>query len=212
MGEAVQHTLAHTKVTRADWLNAARDVLVRDGVGEVKILTLGDRLGVSRSSFYWYFRNRDDLLNALLSEWESRNTALLVEHCRMPAANITEAVCNFFRCFISARAFDQRLDFAVREWARRDASVRVRIDAADRTRIAAVTEMFARHGFGPVEADARARILYFMQLGYHALEVREPMDLRMSRLEPYIEGFTGQKPDLEAIAAFKKFAFREARA
>lgn len=54
------------KVTRDDWLNSARDVLVHDGVGELKILSLSNRLGVSRSSFYWYFKDRDDLLAALL--------------------------------------------------------------------------------------------------------------------------------------------------
>ena len=203
------HTLAHTKVTREDWLQAARDILVQDGVGEVKILTMGDQLGVSRSSFYWYFKNRDDLLNALLQEWESRNTTLLVAHCQMAATNITEAVCNFFRCFISKHGFDQRLDFAVREWSRRDGSVRSRIDIADGERITAVAEMFSRYGYGDVEADARARILYFMQLGYHALEVREGMDVRMARLEPYVEGFTGRVPDPVAIKVFKKFAFRE---
>lgn len=43
--------VGHVKVTREDWLNVARDVPVSDGVAEVKVLAIGDRLGVSRSSF-----------------------------------------------------------------------------------------------------------------------------------------------------------------
>lgn len=199
---ASETQLAHTKATRADWLRAARDVLVSDGVGEVKILPLSTRLGVSRSSFYWYFKSRPDLLEALLAEWEAHNTATILAHCEKPAASIGEAVCNFFTCFVDPALFDQGLDFAVREWARRDVAVRARIDAADARRIASVTQMFARHGYSPYEADIRARILYFMQLGYHALDVREPMEARMARIEGYLLGFTGEPPDPALLERF----------
>ncbi len=194
--------VGHVKVTQADWLNMARDVLVNDGVAEVKILGLATRMGVSRSSFYWYFKNRSDLLSALLEEWEDRNTAQIVAQCALPATSITQAVCNFFRCFVDPAKFDRGLDFAVREWARRDTALRARVDHADSQRINAITQCFLRHGYGPQDADARARILYFMQLGYHALEVKEPMELRMSRIEGYVRGFTGQDPDPDAVADF----------
>ena len=198
--------IGHVKVTRDDWLNAARDVLVTEGVAQVKILPLGTRLGVSRSSFYWYFKNREDLLSALLAEWEDRNTARLVAQCTAPSANITEALCNFFRCFVDASQFDTGLDFAVREWARRDKALRARVDEADQARLRAVARMYERHGYTASDADTRARILYYMQLGYHALEVQEPMALRMSRVERYIEGFTGQQADAKSLADFTRFA------
>lgn len=200
--------VGHVKVTRDDWLNVARDVLVSHGVGEVKIAALGQKLDVSRSSFYWYFKSRQHLLDALLKDWEARNTNTIIAAVARPAETITEAVCNFFRCFIDPAQFDQGLDFAVREWARRDEAVRQRIDAADAARLDAVTAMFERHGYSPGDADARARILYFMQLGYHALDLREPMDVRMSRIEGYVRGFTGQAPDAFAIATFRAFVNR----
>ncbi len=192
--------VGHVKVTRQDWLNMARDVLVTDGVTELKILSLATRMGVSRSSFYWYFKDRSDLLSALLQTWEARNTAQIVTHCALPADNITQVACNFFRCFIDPARFDSGLDFAVREWSRRDPAVRALVDQADQTRIAAVVAAFERQGYTPADADARGRILYFMQLGYHALEVREDAATRMSRLEPYLRGFTGQEPDMQAVA------------
>ena len=80
--------------------------------------------------------------------------------------------------------------------------MRSRLDQADQSRIAALTAAFARHGYEAEDADARARILYFMQLGYHTLEIHEDIDTRMSRVAPYIRGFTGQEPDPAALAAF----------
>lgn len=186
--------VGHVKVTREDWLNVAREILINDGVDSVKILAIGDRLQVSRSSFYWYFKSRKQLLNALLDDWAGQNTASIISKCELPAPSIAVALCNFFHCFIDPALFNHGLDFAVREWSRRDPSVRRRIDRADRDRLDAVTKMFARHGYGAEAADVRARILYFMQLGYHALEVHEPMAERMKRLNGYIEGFTGVAP------------------
>lgn len=204
--------VGHVKVTREDWLNAARDILVTEGVANVKVQPLGAQLGVSRSSFYWYFENRSDLLAALLQEWSARNTARIVAQCEAPASNITEALCNFFRCFVDDTQFDSGLDFAIREWSRRDPDLRKRVDAADTTRLDAVIAMYIRYDYTPQDADTRARILYYMQLGYHALEVQEDMALRLSRVPGYIEGFTGQTPDPVALQAFSDFALRVANA
>ena len=197
--------VGHVKVTPEDWLNVARDVLVSEGVAEVKVITLGERLGVSRSSFYWYFKSRKHLLEKLLDDWEDLNTKSLVTKCNMPTKNISEAACNFFSCFIDPELFDRGLDFAVREWSRRDRAVRQRINLADKTRLAAVAQMFERHGFSAYDADIRARIIYFMQLGYHAMEVHEPMAERLNRMEGYLRGFTGEQPDTEVIETFIAF-------
>ena len=201
--------VGNVKVTKEDWLNIARNVLVDEGVGEIKILTLAEKLGVSRSSFYWYFENRRDLLEALLQGWEARNTKTLVSKCGQQSRTISEAACNFFRCFVDTSQFDHGLDFAVREWARRDVAVRARIDLADQTRLQAVTGMFLRHGYDPYDAECRARILYYMQIGYHALDVRESIDVRLRRVEGYLKGFTGKDADPHALADFRDFALSQ---
>jgi len=198
--------VGHVKVTRDDWINVARYILVNEGISQVKVLTISERLEVSRSSFYWYFESRTDLLNALLDDWEKRNTATIIKHCDMEAATIGIAICSFFRCFVDPHLFDRGLDFAVREWSRRDANVRKRIDVADEKRLAAITAMFERFEYEAYEADCRARILYFMQLGYHALDVNETMEVRMGRLQGYLQGFSGRDIKPEEYANLVEFA------
>jgi AcrR family transcriptional regulator len=196
----------NTKVTRDDWLNMATDLLVSQGVAEVKVQSIGNRLGVSRSSFYWYFKSRKDLLDALLKEWQQGNTGALLRHAAMPADTITAAVCHVFRCWIDERLFNHALDFAIREWARRDGAVRRIIDQSDAARVEAFTAMFVTHEFEPGEAEARARILCYMQVGYYALELSESLEERLKRVPDYLLGFTGVAPRKKEVAALQAYA------
>ncbi|MBY6115932.1 TetR/AcrR family transcriptional regulator [Mameliella alba] len=201
----------NTKVTREDWLNTAMDLLIGDGVQSVKVLTVGARLGVSRSSFYWYFQSRQDLLDQLLTEWEKTNTGVMIRHSEMAAPTITAALNNFFRCVIDPAGFNHRLDFAVREWARRDDTVRQAVDRSDRARQEAIARMFQRHGYAPAEADIRARVLYYQQIGYYALELAETLEDRLSRVEGYLYCFTGVHPSPDEVEAFARIARSLAR-
>ncbi|MDH3667207.1 MAG: TetR/AcrR family transcriptional regulator [Paracoccaceae bacterium] len=196
----------NVKVTREDWLDLAARVLIEHGVSQVKVLTLANRLGVSRSSFYWYFQSRKDLLDQLLDRWEGQNTNAILDHAARPAGNICRAVMHLFECFIDPRQFDPRLDFAVREWARRSPDVRARLDAADAARVAAIRDVFLAHGFEEIEAFTRARIIYFMQIGYYALVENEPFDTRFSMLPHYLAAFTSEQPDPAEMWAFLETA------
>lgn len=196
----------NAKASREDWLREAMEILVSDGVTQVKVQTIGQRLGVSRSSFYWYFQSRKDLLNQLVEEWERSNTGIMVTHAELPAKTITEAVNNFFRCVVNPKGFNHRLDFAVREWARRDPKVRQVIDRSDTARHAALARMFARHGYAEAEADIRARVLYYQQIGYYALELNEDLETRLSRVPGYVQAFTGQQPTEAETQAFADYA------
>ncbi|WP_147125321.1 TetR/AcrR family transcriptional regulator [Shimia ponticola] len=198
--------VGNVKATRADWLNHARNILITDGEKQVKILTLANRLGVSRSSFYWYFKSREDLLDALLSDWADTNPGAMVRQASLPARSIHAAICNFFHCVVNPALFDTALDFAVRDWARRAPHVRARLDQADHSVISALRDMFARHGYADPEAITRARVLFYMQLGYHSAEVSEPMVDRIAQLGPYLQAFSGTDPDAQVVADFTAYA------
>ncbi|MEM7462130.1 MAG: TetR/AcrR family transcriptional regulator [Pseudomonadota bacterium] len=197
--------VGNIKVTRQDWLDAAMAVLIRDGASQVKIMPLGEHLGVSRSSFYWYFKNRQDLLNALLEHWEKSNTAALVRHCEMPASGITEAICNIFRCFINPELFNSHMDFAIRDWARRNGTVRRIFELSEKKRLDAIEALFKRHGYPASEALTRARTLYYMQIGYYAADLQESFEQRNALTEDYVLGFTGKRPSRSELDALTEY-------
>ena len=201
----------NVKATRGDWLDLALSALAVEGVDHVTVLALSERLGVSRSSFYWYFKNRDELLDALLDRWEKLNTGSIVSQSEERAASVNEAVCNVFRCWVNPLIFSPRLDFAVREWARRSAHVRESLDRSDRVRTEALKALFVRFGYEDEDAFVRARVLYSMQIGYYALDLREPIEARLNLTPHYLKAFTGVDPSGAEIDAFRAYAIRHAR-
>lgn len=192
----------NVKVLRDDWLVAAIRFLVTQGIENVRILTLAQELGVSRSSFYWYFRDREDLLDALLDHWRQTNTQAILVQAAKPASSVAQAVTNVFDCWRNIRLFDPQLDFAVREWGRRSDSARAAVMRADAERIAALTDMFARFDIPAKQAIVRARTLYFSQIGYYVLQVSEPQSARDDLLSEYVFVHAGEWPTAAEITDF----------
>ena len=62
-----------TRLRPEDWLNAAQARLVDGGIDAVKIGPLAADLKVTRGSFYWHFRDRNHLLQALLARWQAQS-------------------------------------------------------------------------------------------------------------------------------------------
>ena len=194
--------------TREDWFRAALQLLIADGIERVKVLSLTQRLGASRSSFYWFFKNRDDLLAQLLEHWRQKNTGALLARARRSAPSITAAVMNVFECAIDEAVFDVRLDTAIRDWARNDAAVDAAMRAADAERIEALRQMFTRYGYPPGEDFIRARVLYLTQVGYHLVERDEDLQTRFGYLPDYLFVLTGRpapQAEIDEFAARRGF-------
>jgi len=101
------------------WLEAAYDALIESGVEAVRILPLAKRLDLSRTSFYWFFKDREELLDALVSRWRDKNTGALLKQTEAYAETLEEAVLNVFDCWLDRDIFDPAFEFAVRRWKRK---------------------------------------------------------------------------------------------
>ncbi|MCF3973440.1 TetR/AcrR family transcriptional regulator [Paracoccus salsus] len=187
--------------SREGWLEAGYQTLLDGGIDAVKIQPLARRLNLSRTSFYWFFEDRDALLTALIDGWEERTTAPLVAATHEYAESQPEAMLNVLACFLSA-SFDQRLEFAVRSWALQDGKVAERTATADMTRLAALREMLLRWGHQQHEADIRARTIYLTQIGYISMRAHEELETRLARIPTYVEIFTGHAAQQRELARF----------
>lgn len=189
--------------SREVWLHSAKMALLENGVEAVKIQPLAAQLNLSRTSFYWHFKDRKAVLDALLDDWELINTGAIDRACTAYSDTICEALLNVIGCFMETGEFDSRFDFSVRGWAQQDEAVMARVNTADAHRLASITKMFERYGYAADEADVRARTLYLVQIGYISMQVRESFATRMTRIPHYVQTYAGQAPTERELARFR---------
>lgn len=179
-------------IDREFWLAVARKALIKSGIDQVKIERLSKQVNVTRSSFYWHFRSRADLLDALLDHWEATNTGPLMRAIEAAIEAGPTGIHIIGRIWIEEREFNPAYDTAVRDWARKDPKVARAVRAVDDKRIAALTRLMNIYGYTGNEALVRARIMYFHQVGYYALGIHEGTAERL-KLEPiYMKALTGR--------------------
>jgi AcrR family transcriptional regulator len=123
---------------------------------------LAQHLGVTRGSFYWHFKDREDLLRRVLQAWRETATENLTARLESahedPLAQLRDVLSLPFRGRAAARA--ARIELAIRAWARRDQMARFAVDEADASRIGYIAQVFSALGFPVMEARSRAFILY----------------------------------------------------
>ena len=58
-----------SRLSREKWLMRALDILAEEHNALLRIDDLVKRMGVTKGSFYWHFKDRDDFLTQLLDYW-----------------------------------------------------------------------------------------------------------------------------------------------
>lgn len=188
--------------TKEIWLNAALKILCDSGVEAVKVMPLAKALSMTRTSFYWHFKDRDALLEAMINCWEKKNTGNLVRQANAYADNVAEAIFNIFDCWVDAELFDSQLDLAIRNWARNDAALQKRLDLADKTRLDSLTAMLMRFDFPQEQAQIRAMTMIYTQIGYFSMGIAETLEERVKNMPTYIKVFTGASATKADIRRF----------
>src|SRR6185437_3168313 len=120
------------KRARQEWLELAREMLIRGGVEAVTVQSMSRRLGVTRGGFYGYFGSRDALLQRLLQDWQDVNTRALR---RIAASGRRDGETQFKELvdmWIDDEDYSPEYDSAVRDWARRSADVARTVHKVDR--------------------------------------------------------------------------------
>ncbi|WP_026102451.1 TetR/AcrR family transcriptional regulator [Pleurocapsa sp. PCC 7319] len=150
-------------LTKTDWINAGWLLMANQGVAAVKVEVLARQLEVSKGSFYWHFKNRQELLEGILQRWENETLWLIEESQQEPTPKeqivklftLAEELCN-----------QPDPETAIVIWANQEPAVQDRVRIVETMRVNYLNQLLQDYGFDAVEARHKAEIGYFAFIGF----------------------------------------------
>ena len=174
-------------LTKQDWIRAALDAMAEGGVAAVAVDRLAKTLGATRGSFYWHFKDRRELIEAALEQWERENTTELIPDAEA-IGDPVERLRYLFREVYErpVDAIELALASAADEPLVGPASARV-----TRTRRDFLRRIFTDLGLPDEEADDRAWLAYAFYIGHHQLACNpNNQSLQPTRLDRLVDLLT----------------------
>jgi AcrR family transcriptional regulator len=144
------------------WVELARATLLERGVEAVRVEALARDLGVTKGSFYTRFRDRDDLLQQVLKDWERCRVDEVISASKDGDA---DALTQLRRLFLEVTLSDGRLERAIRVWATIENRAADAVKRIDQRRFQHLKQLFRDIGFPEKAARDRARLSYLARLG-----------------------------------------------
>jgi AcrR family transcriptional regulator len=177
------------RLSRADWVLGALDVLRERGVDGVKIVVIAERMGVTSGSFYWHFKGLQDLFDCLLDYWERELTDAIRDQARAFTGPPEDRILNLMVQVIEEDA--AVYDHAISIWARSNPAARKVFERTLKNRFDFAAWMYKKVGFSEKQARIRGRLLVAYLMGESATnlksdpnwqaEIREKHKLLISR-------------------------------
>ncbi|AFY39209.1 regulatory protein TetR [[Leptolyngbya] sp. PCC 7376] len=169
----------NSKLGKQDWINLGLKVLSESGVAAVRVEPLAKLLEVTKGSFYWHFKNRAELLDALIDAWIANDTDGIIEQVEREKG---DASAKLLRLFELAVQDDGQVENAIRAWARNEPQVAVVLKDVDQRRFDYTKNLFLELDFTPFEATTRARMVYYSLVGEFTLGARTNQEERLAEI------------------------------
>jgi len=157
-------------MTRADgsemWIEAGLKELGRSGIEGVRVEVLAEGLGITKGGFYRRFKDRRDLLEAMLETWTRGRIAAVQEHGTRGGADPrtrAEAIIRIYSSRVNPEGM--AIELAIRQWARSDAAAAAAVADVDAARVKVAEKIYRDMGLTAKKARARAVLLYSFVFG-----------------------------------------------
>ncbi|WP_327094174.1 TetR/AcrR family transcriptional regulator [Nocardia vinacea] len=157
---------AKTRLSADDWAQAALDALAEGGLAAVAVEPIAKRLGTTKGSFYWHFKDRAALVEAALARWEQRSTDDVIAEIAIET-DPAERLHRLFAQVIDYAATG-RIELALLASADQESVAATLRRVADR-RIEYVTELLRELGLTAGQARTRAVVAVSIYHGFNQL-------------------------------------------
>jgi AcrR family transcriptional regulator len=149
---------APLRTPRTSWVQEGLRALGVGGPDAVRIEKLAEALGVTKGGFYWHFDDRHALLEEMLGSWER---LVIDEAISRVEAGGGDARAKLRRLFALTESVGDvwNVELAIRDWARRDEDVAVRLRRIDNRRMDYMRPLFRSFCADEDEVEVRCTLV-----------------------------------------------------
>ena len=155
-----------TQLDRNDWIEGAIEVLADQGVAGLRVEVLAKNFGVTKGSFYWHFKDRHDLLTAMLEHWRDGRIRDIEKITTITPGRERDQLHFAIEVYGASRnRKGMAIELAVRDWARHDPQAAAVVESVDLYRLECTRKLFVAAGMSDAEAKSRSLLLYACVFG-----------------------------------------------
>ena len=181
---------SQSRLSREEWLKQALDILAEKHNALLNIDALVKRMGVTKGSFYWHFKDRDDFLTQLLDYWVYEFNEKVPEALNKAVGDQDAKIRLRFLLAYLVEHDCAKYDMLVRSWAAQDPKVDKVLVKIDKLRLNTVTALFTEIGFSDTDAKIRAHIFVTFVSLRAGLFVKTSKREELAAIDTQIEFFT----------------------
>ena len=157
---------AATRTPRSTWVEAGLAALAAGGPEAVRVEPLAQSLGVTKGGFYWHFADRQALLDEMLDTWEQTMVDQVIERIEGEGGDARGKLWRLFE--LAEQALSHGLttvELAIRNWARRDEAVAVRLRRVDNRRMDYMRSLFGEFCRDEDDVEVRCTLVFSLFIG-----------------------------------------------
>lgn len=173
---------APSRTPRTSWIEEGLRALGVGGLDAVRIEKLAETLGVTKGGFYGQFDDRNALLGEMLNTWERVGVDAVIDGVEREGRDARGRLRRLFE-ITSSSAHLMKVEFAIREWARRDEAVATRLRHVDNRRMEYLRVLFGGICRNQDDVEVRCLLAFSLWIGNYLIAAHHGSRRRADVLE-----------------------------
>ena len=145
------------KYTREQWLQMSLEIISGQEFGHFVINNIVKLMRVTKGSFYWHFKDRNDFLEHLVTYWDENFTRNVMQHIAAMQGDAGKRLLELMMYVTRKRL--ARYDAAILSLAHNEPHVSNQIAVVFESRIEFVASLIAEMGYKGLDLELRSRMI-----------------------------------------------------
>lgn len=157
------------------WIEIGLQTLKNEGLNKFSVEAIARQVGVTKGSFYWHFKDREQFFKAIVDYWLEKQQQIVEDFAQKSFSDAKQQLWDVMHFMLTKNADH---DVAMRSWVQHYDYAQKAVKQVDKLRLNYLETLFKQIGLNKDHAKLRAQMLYFYQIGEYTILTQERQSMR----------------------------------